>query len=82
MKKTAEYKGYQGAFAQAEDQTIMGVCFMGEATASFQAETEAQIQTEFEISIDDYLAWAQEDGFPPEKQTDADIETTVQFMIP
>lgn len=62
------YKGYRAAVTFDEDALL----FHGEVLGirdviTFQARTAEDLPKAFHDSVDDYLDWAKEDGFDPEK---------------
>lgn len=63
-----EYKGYIGIVRYDSD----GKVFHGEIVntkdvITFQGTTVDSIEAEFRTSIDDYIAWCEEEGESPEK---------------
>lgn len=62
------YKGYRAAVTFDEDALL----FHGEVLGirdviTFQARTAEDLPKAFHDSVDDYLDWAKDDGFEPEK---------------
>jgi predicted HicB family RNase H-like nuclease len=62
------YKGYRATVSFDEDALL----FHGEVLGirdviTFQARTAEELPRAFHDSVDDYLNWAAEDGFEPEK---------------
>ena len=62
------YKGYRATVTFDEDALL----FHGEVTGvrdviTFQAMSAEALPKAFHDSVDDYLSWAAEDGFAPEK---------------
>jgi predicted HicB family RNase H-like nuclease len=63
----AEYKGYTGTTTYYEtDGSWSGVVDLPKDVVTFQAKP-AGLQTAFQESVDDYLAYCQEQDKPPEK---------------
>ena len=63
-----KYKGYIGRVEFDDEQHI----FTGEVVntrdvITFQGSSVRELETEFEKSVDDYLAWCKQDGVEPEK---------------
>jgi predicted HicB family RNase H-like nuclease len=63
------YKGYVGQVVSLDPTTGL---FHGRVSGmrdviTFEASDAAGLQREFEASVDDYLSWAKDDGFTPEK---------------
>jgi predicted HicB family RNase H-like nuclease len=62
------YKGYTATITYDADAKV----FFGEVVdirdvITFEATDAASLEKEFHASVDDYLAWAKEDGFEPQK---------------
>lgn len=62
------YKGYTASITFDDEAFV----FFGEVIGirdviTFEASTAAELEQAFRDSVDDYLAWAREDGFAPEK---------------
>lgn len=62
------YKGYTATVSFDEDALL----FHGEVlgirdVVTFQARNAEELRSAFHESVDDYLAWAREDGFEPER---------------
>ncbi len=62
------YKGYRASVTFDEDALL----FHGEVlgirdVVTFAAKTAEELRQAFHDSVDDYLNWAKEDGFEPEK---------------
>jgi predicted HicB family RNase H-like nuclease len=62
------YKGYRAA-VRFDDEALV---FFGEVTGlrdviTFQAQSAESLVAAFHDSVDDYLEWAETDGFEPEK---------------
>ena len=61
------YQGYTGEMEwDDEAQIFHGNVANLRSVITFQGRTEAEARQAFRDSIDDYLAWAAEDGFAPE----------------
>ena len=63
------YKGYVGVLEIDEDENVLfgRVVNIAQDTITFSGATVAQAREDFEAAIDDYLEWAEEEGFAPEK---------------
>lgn len=68
MTEYLQYKGYHGTIEpQLEDNTLFGkVAFINDLV-TYEARDLAQLKKEFEISVDDYLAFCEERGKEPNK---------------
>lgn len=62
---TLIYKGYRGKYT-SEDGQFNGVVDGIRDIIHFSASSLDNVEQEFRDSVDDYLAWAKEDGFEPE----------------
>ena len=62
------YKGYRAAVSFDEDALLFHGDVLGiRDVITFQATTAEDLSKAFHDSVDDYLTWAEEDGFAPEK---------------
>lgn len=62
------YKGFIGVVEYDDDARIFsGEVINTRTVITFQGTTVDEIEKEFHASVDDYLAWCQEDGVEPEK---------------
>lgn len=62
------YKGYTARLdVDAEGEIISGRVLDLRDVLYFEAETPAEAVTIFHETVDDYLAWAAEDGFEPDR---------------
>ena len=63
------YKGYTGVVTDFEPETgtLSGHVVGLRGGITFESESGEGLVREFRASVDDYLAWAAEDGFEPEK---------------
>lgn len=63
-----EYRDYCGSaeFSQ-EDEVFHGKVLFVNALITYESETAKGLLGAFHEAVDDYLAWAEEDGFKPEK---------------
>ena len=63
------YKGYTGVVTDFEPETgtLYGHVVGLQGGITFVAESGEGLVREFHASVDDYLEWAAEDGFEPEK---------------
>lgn len=62
------YKGYTAQLdVDAEGEIISGRVLDVRDVLYFEAETPAEAITVFHETVDDYLAWAAEDGFEPDR---------------
>jgi predicted HicB family RNase H-like nuclease len=63
-----EYKGYIG-MVEYDDQAKLfhGDVINTKTVITFQGKSVDEIETAFCDSIDDYIAWCEEDGVAPEK---------------
>ncbi|MCA1667727.1 MAG: type II toxin-antitoxin system HicB family antitoxin [Thermomicrobia bacterium] len=65
---TMRYKGYTATVEiEPEAKVIAGRVFYLRDVLYFEAETPAEAMTAFHETVDDYLAWAAEDGFEPDR---------------
>lgn len=66
---TIQYKGYIAKAEIDEDEKmIVGrVINMGKDGITFAGRTVEEAEKDFQVAVGDYLAWAQEKGFEPEK---------------
>lgn len=64
-----EYKGYIGHVVYDDDAEIFhgDIINMSKDGMTFQGKTVDEIKQAFKDSVDDYLQWAAEEGFTPEK---------------
>jgi predicted HicB family RNase H-like nuclease len=63
-----EYKGYLGTVEYDADAKIFhGDIINTKDVITFQGTTVREIERAFKGSIDDYIAWCEEDGVAPEK---------------
>lgn len=62
------YKGYRATVTFDEDALLFHGEILGiRDVITFQARTAEDLPKAFHDSVDDYLKWAAEDGFEPEK---------------
>jgi len=62
------YKGYRAQIEHDPDVKVFaGRVLTVRDVIYFEGETVEDAEREFHISIDDYLAWAVEDGFEPDR---------------
>ena len=72
------YKGYIAKVdIDLEDGILSGLVVNIGDTIHFQAETPAQLQKEFEFSVDDYIAFCKEKGMEAEKPRSGKISLRV-----
>lgn len=66
---TLQYKGYVGkADIDENEKMIVGrVINMAKDGITFAGKTVEEAEEDFRRAVDDYLAWANEKGFEPEK---------------
>lgn len=63
-----EYKGYHGTIEpQLENNMLFGKIAFIHDLVTYEAEDLAQLKKEFQTSVDDYLAFCQEQGKMPRK---------------
>ena len=63
-----EYKNYIGEVAyDAEAHLFHGEIINTRDVITFQGKTVDELETAFKESVDEYLAWCEEDGVVPEK---------------
>ena len=63
-----EYKGYAAEIVFDEDAKILHGRIIGlKDVVTFEAENAAELEKEFQISVDDYLEYCMELGRDPEK---------------
>ena len=64
---TSPHKGYVGHYDWDEDAQIFHGEVVGiNTTITFQGESVEAVCRAFTESVEDYLDWAQEEGFEPE----------------
>jgi len=64
-----EYRGYTARVTfDARDDVFVGRVLGVRDIISFHADTVADLHKEFQISIDDYLAYCKEEGISPDRQ--------------
>ena len=62
------YKGYEGIAEFDEEAHIFSGEVIGlKNVITFQGESVEELEQSFRDSVDDYLAWCEEDGVEPEK---------------
>ena len=63
------YKGFIGEINIDEDEGIIygRVINISRDKISFEGKTVEEAKKDFQEAVDDYLEWAKEDGFEPEK---------------
>ena len=63
-----KYKGFIGKMEIDEDEDIIygRVINLAKDGITFGGNTVPEAREDFERAVDDYLEWAQEDGFKPE----------------
>ena len=72
------YKGYIAKVdIDLEDGILSGLVVNIGDTIHFQADTPAQLQKEFEFSVDDYIAFCKEKGMEAEKPRSGKISLRV-----
>lgn len=65
---TLEYKGYLAKIEiDSDTNTLYGSLTNTRDVITFSAQTVAEVRQAFQDSVEDYLAWAAEDGFIPDK---------------
>lgn len=63
-----EYKGYYGSLKySAEDEVFHGKLEFIRDLVTYEADSAAQIKTEFQTAVDDYLEFCKEIGSAPDK---------------
>ena len=68
MENTIEYKGYVGQFRYEEgDEAFHGIVLGLRDVIHFQGTCVAELKQSLAGSVDDYLAWCEEEGGTPEK---------------
>jgi predicted HicB family RNase H-like nuclease len=68
MENTIEYKGYIGQFNyEPGDEAFHGIVLGLRDVIHFQGTCVAELKQSLAESVDDYLAWCQEEGVAPEK---------------
>ena len=69
------YKGFIGEAKIDEDEGIIygRVINLSRDKISFEGKTVKEVEEDFRSAIDDYLEWAKEDGFDPEKSFRGDF---------
>ena len=62
------YKGYI-AVVEYDDQNkiLVGSVINTRTVITFQADRASDLEKEFHESVDDYIAWCEEDGIEPER---------------
>lgn len=62
------YKGHTGNVEYSEADAVYHGRVAGiDAVITFEGDTPEEAEEAFRDSVDDYLAWAERDGFEPEK---------------
>ncbi len=63
------YKGYLGKMEVDEDEGVIygRVINLSKDGITFSGKTVEEAKEDFHNAVDDYLAWAEEEGFEPEK---------------
>jgi predicted HicB family RNase H-like nuclease len=65
---TLEHKGYTGEMEiDADAKVIFGRVSNIRTIVTFEGDTVAEAEQAFRDSVDDYLAWCEEDGREPER---------------
>ncbi len=68
MDNTIEYKGYFGQFRYEDgDDAFHGIVLGLRDVIHFQGTCIAELQESLRDSVEDYLAWCDEEGIAPEK---------------
>ncbi len=68
MKKGLTYKGYSGTVEfSAEDEVLHGSVIAINDLITYEGESVEEIKKEFELAVDDYLAYCKEIGKSPDK---------------
>jgi predicted HicB family RNase H-like nuclease len=69
------YKGFIGKVVIDEDEKMLvgQVINLSKDGIDFSGKTVEEAQKDFQGAVDDYLAWAEEDGFEPEKPYQGNI---------
>ena len=68
MTEYLQYKGYQGTVEpQLDDDTLFGKIAFINDLVTYEAKDLTQLKREFQISVDDYLAFCDERGKEPNK---------------
>ena len=68
MKKLLHYKGFDGSIEiSIDDNCLHGKILFIDDLVTYEAETPAQLQSEFEAAVEDYLATCEELGRVPNK---------------
>ena len=68
MKNLLEYKGYYGSVEYSrEDALLYGKVLGINSLISYEGESVAELQQDFEGAVDDYLEMCAENGTEPEK---------------
>lgn len=68
MTRIPPYKGYTaGVEIDIEEGIITGTVLGLRDIIHFQADDVAGIEPAFHLVVDEYLAWCEEEGLPPEK---------------
>ncbi len=62
------YKGYIGNVEYDDEHRIFSGSVINTRTViTFQGSSVEELENEFRASVDDYIAWCEEDGIEPEK---------------
>ena len=68
MRKLLKYKGYYGSVEySSEDVLLYGKVLGINSLISYEGESVAELQQDFEGAVDDYLEMCAENGTEPEK---------------
>ena len=72
------YKGYTGRVVFDDEALVFRGRLEGiRAVVTFEGATAEEVLRAFRESVDDYLAWAEEDGFAPEAPFTGELSVTV-----
>ena len=63
-----DYKGYIGTVQfDAENRIFAGMVRNTPSVITYSADNVDELEEEFKVSVDEYIAWCKEDGLEPEK---------------
>ena len=72
------YKDYTGRVVFDDEALVFRGRVEGiQAVVTFEGATAEEVLRAFRESVDDYLAWAAEDGFEPERAFTGELSVTV-----
>ena len=78
MGNYLEYQDYRGSVEYSSDDECLYGCVMGvSAIISYEGETIAELKSNFQTAVDDYLISCEDRGKQPDKPTYSEQETVI-----